>query len=328
MLKPALPSLRDRADRQTLVYVLVLIPGLPLLQYAFPTLIGWVVPLQLYLAFITGAIAHNHNHCPTLRQRGWNSAFSAWLSVLYGAPIFGWIPTHNQNHHRFTNGPGDDTITWRYWRENSLRSVLAYFFIWYRFQAPVIREYLDKVQANNARAYRETVIQRVAVLSSHVVMVALAIGLHGVARGLPIYLVAFVAQIAFALWSMFYINFVQHVDCDPRSAHDHSRNFVGKAANWLMFNSGYHTAHTERPGLHWTKLPALHAELAPHIDPLLNVQSLLGFTFRTYALGPFLPRYRTRQVGRPAWEAQGLDPASLQLPVLAVDAGVNAERLG
>lgn len=327
MHAPSVPSLREFADRRTVVYVLLLIPALPLLQYAWPALMGWVVPLQLYLAFVTGGIAHNHNHCPTFRQRGWNAAFSAWLSVLYGAPLYGWIPTHNQNHHRFTNGPGDDTITWRYFRQNGLRSLLSYFFVSCRFQAPVLREYVRKVRAQNPRAYRETLVQRGAVLASHAVMAALAIGLYGVSRGLLVYAVAFVGQVAFALWSMFFINFVQHVDCDPQSAADHSRNFVGRLANWLMFNAGYHTAHTEQPGLHRSKLPQLHAKLLPEIDPSLNEPSLLAFTLRTYGLGPWLPRFRTRQVGQPAWASERTSASPPSLAVLAVDAGVNAERM-
>jgi beta-carotene hydroxylase len=293
--------LRHPQDRKTLLWAFVLIPGVPALQYAFPALLGWLLPLSLYLGFVSGAIAHNHNHSPTFRSRGLNAAFAVWLSILYGAPIFGWIPTHNQNHHRFLNGPGDATITWRYGRANRLRSVLAYFFVSNWFQAPLISDYLRKLRASNPALHRQTVVQRVAVVAAYVGMFGLAVGLHGLARGALVYLIGFGIQVVFALWSMFGINFVQHVDCDPRSKRDHSRNFVGKWHNRLMFNGGYHTAHHEQPGLHWSALPALHAELAPEIDPRLNQSSLLWFIFCNYALGAVVPRFRTTQVGRAAW---------------------------
>jgi beta-carotene hydroxylase len=308
------PRLRRAADRKTVLYALLLIPAVPIVQYLYPAAMGWIVPLQLYAGFASGAIAHNHNHCPTFQTRGANAAFSAWLSVLYGAPTFGWIPTHNQNHHRFVNGPGDDTITWRYWRDNGLRSLLGYFFVSNWFQAPVVAAYVRRTRAENPGLYRQTVIQRAAVVGSHGIMFASAVCLHGLRTGALIYAVAFVGQVAFAFWSMFFINFVQHVDCDPWSAHDHSRNFVGKLDNWLMFNAGYHGAHHEQPGLHWSQLPSLHAALAPNIDPRLNESSLLWFTLRCYGLGWLVPRLRTRQIGRPGWDlASSAGPEFLTL---------------
>jgi fatty acid desaturase len=295
--------LRHDADWKTLVCAFVLMPGVPLLQYARPASVGWLLPAQLYAGFLAGVIAHNHNHSPTFCGRRANSVFSAWLSIMYGVPIFGWIPTHNQNHHKYLNGPGDDTITWRHFRSNSLRSLLAYFFVSNWFQAPVVRRYVEAARSERSQKYREIVWQWTAIVVAHVLMLGGAMGAYGPWRGMQLYGAAFLGQVAFAWWSMFFINFVQHVDCDPSSRFDHSRNFVGKLGNLLTFNAGYHTAHHARPGLHWTKLPALHAELAPGIDPRLNQPSLIAFTFRSYVLGSFLPRFRTRLIGPPPWQA-------------------------
>jgi fatty acid desaturase len=276
-------------------------PALPLLQYAHPALVGWLVPLQLYLGFLGGVIAHNHNHVATFSNRNANAWFSAWMSIWYGVPIFGWIPTHNLNHHRFLNGPGDATITWRYFRRNSTLSLLSYFFVSNAFQGPLVRAYVERARGERPRLYREIVLQIRTVVAAHVVMLALAVGLWGIRAGLWLYAIAFLAQALYAWWAMYFINFVQHVDCDPSSRYDHSRNFIGRFGNWLTFNAGYHTAHHERPGLHWSKLPALHAQLAPQIDPSLNEPSLLGFTLRTYVLAPLMPSLNTKLIGRAPW---------------------------
>ena len=34
-----------------------------------------------------------------------------------------------------------------------------------------------------------------------------------------------------------------------------------------MFNNGFHTAHHEQPGAHWSRLPGLHARISHEIDP-------------------------------------------------------------
>ncbi len=92
------------------------------------------------------------------------------------------------------------------------------------------------------------------------------------------------------LWGMMFINYLQHVHGDPWSDYNQSRNFVGPVANWLVFSSGYHTAHHEKPGAHWSTLPKHHAALAGMIHPDLNQPSIAGFVLKSYVLGPLVPR--------------------------------------
>jgi fatty acid desaturase len=77
------------------------------------------------------------------------------------------------------------------------------------------------------------------------------------------------------------VNLLQHEGCDPDTPLGESRNFVGRAGNWLLFNNGFHTAHHLRPGLHWSELPALHASIRarlPHAD--LEMPSLSLYLWR------------------------------------------------
>jgi fatty acid desaturase len=88
----------------------------------------------------------------------------------------------------------------------------------------------------------------------------------------------------FASWSMMFTNYVQHVDCDPESSDNHSRNFVSPLQNWFVFDAGFHTVHHEQPGVHWSHYRRLHAARAAAIDPSLNQSSIFGFCFRRYLL--------------------------------------------
>jgi len=314
---------RFAADYRTLVWVFILFPGVALSYYVNPGLIPWLLPVSIYLGYCAGVISHNHNHCPTFASRGMNDFFAAWLSVFYGYPLFGWIPTHNLNHHKYVNKAGDATITWRYTRKHTFLVAISYFFVSSYWQAGPLKEYLAKAKLSNGRVYKQIRTQAAAVISGHVGMLALGIALHGVKTGVLVYCCGLGLPAAFALWSMMFTNYIQHVHCDPWSPDNHSRNFVGKISNWFVFDAGYHTVHHENAGTHWSHYPKLHAARAARIAPELNENDILTFCFRTYFLGLFSDRFRTHQVGRAAYEGpQGQDLRTAE--VSAEEAGVNA----
>lgn len=138
--------LRHRSDVRTLVWALALMPGAVAAQYAVPRLAAWLLPVSMYLAYSAGVIAHNQNHSPTFAGRRTNALFSTWISLFYGYPVFAWIPTHNENHHKFVNGPGDATTTLAMARTNSLVAALTFPVISATAQVPLIASFLARAK--------------------------------------------------------------------------------------------------------------------------------------------------------------------------------------
>jgi beta-carotene hydroxylase len=209
------------------------------------------------------------------------------------------------NHHKFINRPGDATVTWRYSRRNTWLIASTYFFVSVYWQKGLIDAFTQKARTTNPRLHRQIVAQRLTVVLGHAVLFALALGFHGWRTGAAVYACGAGASAAMGLWGMIFFNYIQHVHCDPWSAHNHSRNFVSPIANWLVFNSGFHTVHHEHPGAHWSQLPALFKRIAKDIHPDLRQSSLFGFCLRAYLLGPFCARLRTRQIGRAPYDPRG-----------------------
>ena len=316
---------RFAADYRTLLWALVFFPATALIQYAYPQLIGWMLPVSLYFGFCAGVFSHNHNHCPTFKSKGANAFYAGWLSFFYGYPTFAWIPTHNLNHHKYVNKAGDATITWRYSKKNIWTIAWTYFFVSSYWQGQPLREFISKAKAGNPALYKQIVAQYSIVAVGHVAMLALAMVLRGPAYGALIYFFAFAVPSLFALWSMIFINFIQHVHCDPWSKYDHSRNFVGAFGNWMVFNNGLHTVHHEHAGAHWTKLRELHEKIASEIHPELRQESIFWFCIKSYFLGIFSDRFRTHQIGRAAYDAPDGRALNIETAgVSAVEAGVNA----
>jgi beta-carotene hydroxylase len=316
--------LRHRADWRTLLWAFVFFPAVGFAPYACPHVVPWLLPLSLYFGFSAGVFSHNHNHCPTFKNRKLNAFYSAWLSVFYLFPTYVWIPSHNLNHHKFVNKAGDATITWRYSKKNTWLIASTYYFVSAFWQKPVLDEYVAKAKAGNRAVYRQIIVQQVTVVAAHLGLLLLGVALRGLKGGFLAYAFGFLAPAFFANWSMIFINYIQHVHTDPWSEHNHSRNFVSKLGNWLVFNNGYHTAHHESAGLHWSKLAAAHAKIGHLVDPELNQSSIFGFCIKAYLLGIFDERFRTKQVGRAPYDPPGGGELTLETAeVAAVEAGVN-----
>jgi fatty acid desaturase len=275
-------KLRFIEDRRTLVWAFLLFPLAPALVLLRPSLLPWLAPLLLYCSYLSGVLSHNHNHCPVFTSRRANLAYGAWLSFFYGFPSFAWVPTHNQNHHRYLNGEGDVTRTSRHTERDSLLAALTYPLASSRFQTPLVLAYArEAFQGHLGRAQR-VVLETGAVLGGHAAVLGLFVGLRGWSTGGASYALAVGLPALLGTYWMMLTNYLQHIGCDPGSQHDHSRNFVSPFWNWFVFDNGLHTVHHQHPGVHWSRYRARHRLSGARVSPALNHGSILGYAARTY----------------------------------------------
>jgi beta-carotene hydroxylase len=277
--------LRFKADYRTLAYI-VLTTAL----FAYQWSVGEVQPLiyvvYLFMSVAVTVIAHNHNHVPIWRNRKLNDATDWWLTVFYGFPAFGWIPTHNMNHHSLNNKEGDYTITYRLTEHNHLLMLLFYPSMSSYFQQKPIRAYLrDQWEKDRSRFIHS--------FSQYVLLAVWIAAAFFLDWKKALYFVVIPQQ--FALFSVLIFNYVQHVHADEESEWNHSRNFTG-FLNVMLFNNGYHTVHHEKAGLHWSKTPEFHKQIEHNIDPSLNERSFWWYIIRVYFLGAFIPKLRTKSM--------------------------------
>lgn len=301
--------------------------ALLVVQYSNPAWVLWLCPLSCYLGLAAGVMAHNHNHSPTFKSKRANVAFGMFLSLFNGYPTFAWVPTHNLNHHKFVNRAGDATITWRYTRRHNWLVASTYFFVSAYWQSEPINDYIKKARANNPKLFRTIIWQYVVWGANALGLLALALGLYGVQQGLLLWLFATLIPAFFALWAIMLFNYIQHVHTDPWSAHNHSRSFVGPVINFFLFNNGFHAAHHENPGLHWSALPRAHARIAEHVHPELQQRNFAGWLFRSYVLSLFDERFGTHQIGRAAYDVPSSKLDLTTAAVSADEAGTNAPML-
>ncbi len=279
-------SLRFAADRRTLVWAFGLFPLGPALALSQPALLPWLAPLLLYCSYLSGVLTHNHGHVPVFRARWANVAYGAWLSCFYGFPIVSWVPTHNQNHHRYRNGEGDVTATALHAPQDSMVAALTYAPASSKRQLPMVLRFAREAFQTRS-SYRTRIIAESAALAlGHAAVLALAIGLHGIELGALVYALALGLPALLGTYWMMLTNYLQHVGCDAASDDDHSRNFVTPFFNWFVFHNGYHTVHHDHPTTHWSQYPELHRQRAASIAPDLNQPgTVVTYLVRRYLLG-------------------------------------------
>lgn len=274
--------LRYTADIRTLFYMAIT-TALLVIQWSRESFSPVLFTASMLMAVSVSVIAHNHNHLTIWKSKTLNALTDYWLTLFYGFPAFGWIPTHNQNHHKFNNREGDYTITYRYTEKTNLFTLLTYPSVSAFHQQKPIRDYLSKQFHTNKRRFWFCISQYVLLVAF--LLVAFAVDWR------KALLYVFIPQ-QFSLFSVLIFNYVQHVHADEESGMDHSRNIVGPVMNWFLFNNGLHTVHHGNPGLHWSKAPAAHAEVADRIAPRLNEQSFWWLLVCVYLLGIFSPKAR------------------------------------
>ncbi|MFN0061472.1 MAG: fatty acid desaturase family protein [Myxococcaceae bacterium] len=239
--------------------------------------------LGLFMGVSVAVISHNHNHLGIWKSKALNQVTNYVIALYYGYPAIGWVPTHNQGHHKYNNRPGDSSISPRFFKGNHLLSLLVYPTLTGMHQSKEIFAYIGALRTKDRRQYW-------AAISEYAVFLGIMAVLFFLDWRKTLFF--FVIPQQFALFAIQVFNYIQHIEAAPDSAWNHSRNFVSPVLNALLFNNGYHTVHHFKPGLHWSQTPELHAQYAKSIHPSLLVPSFWGFMFSMFIARPLLRPFR------------------------------------
>ncbi len=277
--------LKYKADLKTLAYLSI---SSILLVVQWKIGFHWILYIPcLYFAVSVAVIAHNHNHVAIWKSSLLNHLTDYWITLFYGFPAFAWTPTHNKNHHKFNNREGDYTITYRFSEANNIFTLLSYPSISSYFQQSPILNYLRYLWYNKRQRFFISIFQYVVL--------GLFIGITLIMDWRKSLIFVVIPQ-QFALFSVLIFNYIQHVHADEDSKYNHSRNFVSKYTNFMLFNNGYHTAHHHKASIHWSKLPQAHMEVAALIDSSLKERFIWGFLIKAYILSPFRSIFKTQSM--------------------------------
>jgi fatty acid desaturase len=216
--------------------------------------LAMLIPKGIFCAW-----SHHHQHAPTLRWAPLNRLLEASYALHTGITTHTWVLHHVLGHHVNYLDQQKDESRWQ--RKDG--------------KAMGLLEYTLRLAASAyPRAFRVgrryPRLQRTFLIFGALTALLLAALIaYRPLQALLLFVLPMVCSMLFTAW----VTYDHHAGLatdDPFAA---SHNIMNRWFNRLTGNLGYHTAHHHSGGLHWSRLPALHARIAHRIPPHLYRKS-------------------------------------------------------
>ncbi|MCA9695758.1 MAG: fatty acid desaturase [Myxococcales bacterium] len=239
-------------------------------QRSFPLFV-----VACLLSFLNAVVMHNHMHRGVFHSKRLNAAWRLLLSFGNLYPASANVPGHNLVHHHFEDDGQPDWVDPRWVR-----------FRWHLLNLIHFPNVAGPNTFSGIGRWAKSTRQR-HYMRRYNADLWFGAGLTALLMFFDFWgalFFVFLPQL-YGARGILRINLIQHDRTDLTSEWNHSRNFVGRAFNWIMCNNGYHTIHHNRAGLHWSELAQAHErEVQPRIDPSLDEPSMVRYLVRTFLL--------------------------------------------
>ena len=240
--------LRNQEDWKPLTVVLVTFCGV-IFPFLF-SLPAWAwVPYWIALLMLRSVVPiaqHYQAHLAIFCHSTLNFAYDTVLAQLTGYTTPGWELQHNRGHHRHFLEPAKDVAgtvdpstgetvgLWRFVIRGCLRTMPDVLVI-------------ARGEADAGYWFRRLALH----LGVQLLITALAF------HRSPILAISFLVIPSLLMQALtWWASYWQHAGAPSTSIYSGAMTNLNTWNNRLTFNMGHHTAHHERPTLHWSRLPS------------------------------------------------------------------------
>jgi fatty acid desaturase len=226
-------------------------------------------PLVLFIYYLLmiipkGTICawnHHHQHLFTFRNTVLNRGLEFAYALHTGVTTHLWRLHHVLGHHLNFLDQQKDESRWKR-KDGTSMGVIEYTF------NVAITAYPRGFGVGKKHPKQLRPFVTYAILTF--VIVALLV-LYKPVPALFLFILPMITSLLFTA----YVTYEHHSGLDTQNEFEASNNNLNPLYNLLTGNLGYHTAHHHKQGVHWSKLPQLHATIADKIPDHLFKRSII-----------------------------------------------------
>ena len=194
---------------------------------------------------------HHHQHVSVFLSPLANRALELMYALQTGISSHAWVLHHSIGHHRNYLDQAKDESRW----QRADGSVMSEFE--YTLEVG-LTAYPRAWAAGRQFPRQRRIFLWMGILT---LVVALTLVVVRPLAALAVFILPMVISLFLTAWAT-------HSHHSGKSTDSHfvaCNNILHRGYNIVTGNLGYHTAHHYQPGLHWSRLPALHEEIADRI---------------------------------------------------------------
>jgi len=202
---------------------------------------------------------HHHQHVPTFRAPWLNRLLELSYALHTGMGTHAWLLHHVLGHHQNFLDQARDESRWK--RADGGKMGLGRYVLEVAFTAYPRAFRVGRAHPDSQRTF--------LIFNALTWLVVGALVWAKPSAGLILVVLPMITSLLYTAW----VTYDHHAGLDTDDQFHASYNIMNRWYNRLTGNLGYHTAHHYRPGVHWSRLPGLHARIADRIPAHLYCRS-------------------------------------------------------
>ena len=206
---------------------------------------------------------HHHQHVHTFKQTILNRMLEFVYTLHTGITTNVWVLHHNLGHHLNYLDQEKDESAWM--RKDGTKMGMIEYTL-----TIAITGYVRALRvAKKHPKYKPALIRASFVITA---FLAVLTYFHWY-NALFIFILPMLIGYLVTCWTTYY----HHAGLETENHFEASYNILNRAYNFLTGNLGYHTAHHSKQGIHWSRLPEYHQQIAEKIPEHLYTEPCIPF---------------------------------------------------
>jgi fatty acid desaturase len=202
---------------------------------------------------------HHHQHVATFRSTALNRMLELCYALHTGITTNTWVLHHVLGHHQNFLDQEKDESRWKR-SDGSSMGVLEYTF------SVAATAYPRAYQVGRRYPAHQ---RQFLIFGALTALLVAALVAYRPFAGFMLFLLPMICSMLYTTW----VTYDHHSGLETDDHFQASYNNMNGTFNRLTGNLGYHTAHHYRQGVHWSKLPELHAKIQDKIPAHLYRKS-------------------------------------------------------